>query len=164
MKILAWNCQGLAKPEAIRAFRLLLSSSKPDIFFLFKIKTPSFSEISKVLFSFSLINDVFAPPIGFAGGLCLAWGNNISINVILQNNFLINALFSSHNLDTSWLLLGIYCPCNPIGRTQFWDLMSTVASSYDGPWLALGYFNSIISQSEKTGGNPCYFFKSQFSW
>lgn len=154
MKILSWNCQGLAKPKVIRALRLLLSLSKPDVLFLCELKTHSSSDISKALSSCFLTNSVFVPPVGIAGGLCLAWNNTISITITLQNNFLINALITSDNYHHDWLLSGIHCPCIPLGKTQFWDLMGNIASDFDGPWLAIGDFNSIISQSEKIGGNP----------
>lgn len=155
MKILSWNCQGLAKPKAIRALRLLLSSSKPDILFLCEIKTPSFTSISNALSVFSLTNFVSVPPIGFAGGLCLAWNSNISLTVTLQKNFTINALISpDHSTTDVWQLSTIYCPSNPVGKPHFWELLSTIASAFDGPWLMIGDFNSIISQTEKIGGIP----------
>ena len=36
MKILAWNCQGLASARAVRALLEIQKREKPDVFFLFE--------------------------------------------------------------------------------------------------------------------------------
>lgn len=100
MILLAWNCQGLAKPKAIRALRSLLSNSRPDVLFLLKIKTSDPSTLLFVLTYFSLSQSVIIPPIGIAGGICLAWKNFINASVTAQNSFLINIHISAHLCPT----------------------------------------------------------------
>jgi hypothetical protein len=36
----------------------------------------------------------------------------------------------------------------------FWDSQLNVGMGYRGPWLCIGNFNMILSQSEKYGGRP----------
>ncbi|KAL7099646.1 hypothetical protein ACP275_09G098200 [Erythranthe tilingii] len=149
MKIIAWNCQGLAQPKAVRALKQLLSSSSPDLLFLSEVKTSSTHSISKALSSCSLVNQVFVPPVGLAGGLCLAWTSNLSVNITLQNNFLINAFVSCDPSLPFWQFTGIYCPCSSLGKQTFWNLLHSIHDVTDGPWLLMGDFNSVLSQSEK---------------
>lgn len=125
MKAISWNCQGLAKPKAVRALKLLLKSSKPDIIFISEVKIPLSTSISKALSSHSLSNISFVPPAGKAGGLILAWSHNINLNITLLNSSFIHA--SIHDLDSPpWFFTGIYCPCNHIGRTNFWNSINTL--------------------------------------
>lgn len=90
MKILSCNCQGLAKPKAVRALRSLLSSSKPDILFLCEVKTHFSSLISKALISHSLSSHSFVPHVGAAYGLIHAWKNNINLSISFVNSAFIH--------------------------------------------------------------------------
>lgn len=153
MKIISWNCQGLAQPKAIRALKLLLKEKKHDLIFICEIKTSFTSDIFKVFNSFSLPNNFFVPPSGLAGGLSLAWTNKAIVLVTLQNNMLINAIVPSLSGSPQWQFTGIYCPCHASGKTDFWSLISATDNNFDGPCLIMGDFNSITSQAEKNGGN-----------
>ncbi|KAL0285511.1 UNVERIFIED_CONTAM: hypothetical protein Sangu_2776700 [Sesamum angustifolium] len=92
MKIISWNCRGLARSKAIRALRAMLIEQKPDIVFLCEIKTSSLAKISQCFHSAQLISSEFVPPVGKAGGICLAWFVSVSVQVILKHNWFINAL------------------------------------------------------------------------
>lgn len=154
MKIIAWNCQGLAKPKAIRALRSLLKETKPDAIFLSEVKIPFSISISKALDAHSLSNVSSVPPIGLAGGLILAWSNTISLDVIVQNNLFIHSSITSDPNKPPWSLTCVYCPCYPNGKAHFWDSIHQLASNLTEPWILIGDFNSVTSQSEKIGGLP----------
>lgn len=156
MKIISWNCQGLAQSKAIRALKHLLKDAKPDLIFLCEIKTAFSSSLSKALLSHCLASNHFVPPTGTAGGLLLAWNNNIRVKILSSSQSQIHAEVS-HDLNSSpaWLFSGVYCPCYPIGKTQFWIDINSFADNLittTTPWLLMGDFNSIISQAEKSGG------------
>ncbi|KAL3833012.1 hypothetical protein ACJIZ3_007748 [Penstemon smallii] len=85
MRALAWNCQGLGKPKAGRTLRALLRECKPDILFLSEIKTSKFEMITSLLTTNSLPNHVFVPPLGKAGGLCLAWRNPLNVQITMPS-------------------------------------------------------------------------------
>lgn len=154
MKILSWNCQGLSKPKAVRALRLLLKDNKPDVIFICEVKILLSSSISKVLSDFSLKNHSFVPPIGFAGGLLLAWTDNISLSISLLSPSFIHALINHDPNSPDWYFTGIHCPCNPSKKARFWNCINDLHVSSPSPWLIMGDFNSIISQTEKVGGLP----------
>ncbi|KAL0378395.1 UNVERIFIED_CONTAM: LINE-1 retrotransposable element O protein [Sesamum radiatum] len=72
MKILAWNCRGLARPTARRMLRDLLQSHKPDIIFLCEVKTSHTDKISSILLSSNLIFSNFVLAVNKAGVHCPA--------------------------------------------------------------------------------------------
>lgn len=154
MKILSWNCQGLAKPKAVKAIRSFLKDSKPDVIFLCEVKTLFSTSISKALSAHALPNHCFVPPIGTAGGLILAWSSSINLLIELSNSFFIHAFVSHDSNSPSWYLTGIYCPCYPTGRNLFWDAINNLSLTFSEPWILIGDFNSITCQAEKKGGNP----------
>jgi exonuclease III len=39
MKLLAWNCRGLAQPSTVRSLQAFLMNESPDIVFLTKTKS-----------------------------------------------------------------------------------------------------------------------------
>ncbi|XP_012843184.1 PREDICTED: uncharacterized protein LOC105963337 [Erythranthe guttata] len=152
--IIAWNCQGLAKPKAVRALRLLLRNNKPEIVFLSEIKTPHIAAITKALSCFSLPHFFSVPPIGLAGGLILAWSNSINLHITSHNQTFINALVFNNVDSQTWQFIGIYCPCYPTGKSSFWTSLKTISNTFDRPWLLMGDFNVVTSQNERKGGNP----------
>lgn len=146
--IISWNCQGLTKPKAIRAFRLLLKNTKPDVLFLCEVKTLLSPTISKALNSHSLHNISFVPHIGTAGSLLLAWTNNISLNVSVTNNNFIHSSITIDPNSSPWHFT-CYCPCYYASKALFWNNISGLNPTFSGPWMLIGDFNCITSQSEK---------------
>ncbi|KAL3825541.1 hypothetical protein ACJIZ3_021570 [Penstemon smallii] len=110
MRTLAWNCQGLGKPKAGRALRELLKNSKPDILFLSEIKTSSTSPIINILNFAHLSNHIFVPPIGIAGGLCLAWTSDTNVQVLSMDATYIDAMVTTDQNSTPWHLTGADLP------------------------------------------------------
>ncbi|KAL3844844.1 hypothetical protein ACJIZ3_002247 [Penstemon smallii] len=109
MRTLAWNCQGLGKPKAGRTLKALLQAARPDLVFLSEIKTQKINQISTLLTSAHLPNHQFVPPLNFAGGLCLAWSNNITITIISCDRTHISALVSTDPHQPTWTFTGVYC-------------------------------------------------------
>ncbi|KAL7090069.1 hypothetical protein ACP275_12G017100 [Erythranthe tilingii] len=108
MKIIYWNWQGLAKPKAVRALRQLLKESSPDILFLCELKTSLSPSISNALLSSSLTNSFVVPPIGFSGGLLLAWNNAFTLTITSHSTFFINTLVHTDPSSPSWQFTSIY--------------------------------------------------------
>ncbi|KAK4405008.1 hypothetical protein Sango_0869400 [Sesamum angolense] len=61
MRIIAWNCRGLARPAAKRMLQELLSSHKPDIVFMCEVKTAHTDKLSSLLRISNMPNFTFAP-------------------------------------------------------------------------------------------------------
>ncbi|KAL0434725.1 UNVERIFIED_CONTAM: hypothetical protein Sradi_0180400 [Sesamum radiatum] len=153
MKIIAWNCRGLARPAARRMLRDL-HTHKPDIIFLCEIKTAHTDKISSILLNANLSCSDFVSAFNKAGGLCLAWNPSITVNVVLKSPWLINALIFLNADPWPWQFTGVHCPAVTSLKPLFWQSISDICSSFDEPWLIMGDFNAVLSQDEKRGGKP----------
>ena len=52
------------------------------------------------------------------------------------------------------MLTCIYGPPIRKNKFAFWDSLLNEGNDYYGPWMCIGDFNMILSQSEKYGGTP----------
>jgi hypothetical protein len=48
-----------------------------------------------------------------------------------------------------WILSCVYGPPAISDKQAFWDWFTFVGTNFDAPWLCIGDFNSVLSQSEK---------------
>jgi hypothetical protein len=78
----------------------------------------------------------------------------VDIKCISTSVNIINVWCYSDPPNTSWLLSCIYGPPEKQFKSVFWDSLLDVGLGYHGPWLCIGDFNMIMSQSEKFGGKP----------
>lgn len=149
MKIISSNCQGLAKPKAVRALGHLLSQSKPDILFICEVKTLFSTLISNALSSHSLANHGFLLPSGTTGRLIIAWTNSINLNIIPLNYSFIHTSISHDPNVSDWLCTFVYTPSKPTLKAAFWNSINNLNVNSETPCLLMGDFHSITSQAEK---------------
>ena len=90
---------------------------------------------------------------GKAGGLCFLWRSGLKADILTHNSNLIGMLVNSNIQDKPWLLVGFYGSPYVSMKRKVWKQLRNLVSNFDGPWLCLGDFNSILSQKEKLGGN-----------
>ncbi|GLT69444.1 hypothetical protein SLA2020_415930 [Shorea laevis] len=151
MKVLAWNCRGLARAPTIRSLRAMIRSRNPDILFLSETKVISSRfQNSLALLGFTVWLEV--PPIGFKGGIFLSWKTGVDLEPIRLDSSGISCLVYSEPSNNPWLLSCIYAPHTAQRRAVFWSHLTALGNSFGGAWLLLGDFNSILSSSEKSGG------------
>ncbi|KAL3634942.1 hypothetical protein CASFOL_021996 [Castilleja foliolosa] len=133
--------------------RFILKESRADVVFLCEVKTSFSWQIENALNTFSLKNHSFVPPIGSAGGVILAWKDDIilSANVLQQSHIHCTITHPSKKI---WKFTAAYVPCNHMKKALFWDSMSNLNNQDDLPWLIMGDMNAIVSQEEKIGGLP----------
>ncbi|KAL3625104.1 hypothetical protein CASFOL_031772 [Castilleja foliolosa] len=150
MKMLVWNCQGLAQPKAVRALRFLIRETKADVVFISEVKSPLSPLISNSLKALNFTKSAFSPPIEKSGGLILAWKDNINLTILsTHSNFFHTSILDSNN---SWLFTPVYVPCNHIKKNLFWKDIGSLNKNPTLPWLLAGDLNDILDQKEKKGG------------
>jgi hypothetical protein len=153
MRVLSWNCRGLARAPTIRTLRALNRLHRPEIIFLSETKVHA----QRIRFVLNQIGFPFwlqIPPIGSKGGLCIAWKYGVDIEPIQHDSNHISCLVYSDPPHSPWLLTCVYAPHTYQMRSDFWEFLSNIGNSFGGPWLLLGDFNSILSPAEKFGGRP----------
>ena len=153
MKLLAWNSRGLSCASAIRSLRGKLRKHSPDIFFLSETKTQTTHAIL-IMNSLGFFFMPHAPPTGTKGGLLLGWHHGVDLECFSITVNIINAWCYSDPPNKPWLFTCIYGPLERKNKSCFWGSLSNERKDYYGPWLCIGDFSMILSQSEKYGSRP----------
>jgi hypothetical protein len=94
------------------------------------------------------------PPSSSKGGLLLAWRHGVDIKCFSVSVNKINAWCFSDPPNSPWFLSYIYGPPEKQYKSMFWESLLDEGLGYSGPWMCLGDFNVIMSQTEKFGGRP----------
>jgi hypothetical protein len=153
MKILAWNYRGLSRAFATFSLRGKIRSHSPDVLFLSKTKLQPLHS-SVILNSLGFYLMLHAPPSGTKGGLLLAWRHGVDLVCCSSSTNILSTWCYSDPPDSPWLLSCIYGPPVHKNKTMLWDSLLDVGKDFHGPWLCIGDFNMILSQSDKQGGKP----------
>lgn len=156
MIFLLWNYRGLGRPATIRSLREYSLSNRPDVIFLSETKLSDEKRVTTVASILGFTKFHFLPSTGKSGGLLLLWKDNIDINVVVANEFLLNCIFLNDDRVTGepWQFTFVYGPPVPSLKPLFWDELLKVGETFMGPWIVAGDFNAILHQSDKLGGRP----------
>ncbi|XP_059454884.1 uncharacterized protein LOC132185076 [Corylus avellana] len=128
MKVLAWNCRGLARGPTIRALRALIRTHHPDLIFLFETKIPSF-HFRTSLFGLGFSKWLEVPPVGSQGGLFLSWKDDVDVEPVRLDKNCISCIVYSDPLHRPWLFSGVYVPHTSQRRSEFWPLLARLEKS-----------------------------------
>jgi exonuclease III len=151
MKILAWNCRGLACAPTIRSLRALIRQHRPDVLFLSETKVLS-SRFWTSLSHLGFVSWLEVPPVGLSGGLFVTWKYGFTLNLVRLDQHHISCMVVSDPPLCSWLISCVYAPHTAQNRSALWSNLSELGNSFNGPWLLLGDFNAILSAADKCGG------------
>jgi len=151
MKILSWNCRGLANTSTVRSLRSIIRLNHPDIIFLSETKTdPAVASNIMNQLGFPLI--LPAPPSQSQGGLLLACNSDVNLSSCFVNNDIICVWCYSTMPTVKWLISFVYGPPYNKSASDFWDKLADCNHDMGMPWLCIGDFNAISSPSDKYGG------------
>jgi exonuclease III len=151
MKVMAWNCRGLACAPTVRTLRALIRLHRPDVLFLSETKVIS-NRFWNVLFHLGFSTWLEVPPDGLSGGLFVTWKQGLVLQPIRIDQNQISCLVTSHPAPCSWMISCVYAPHTSTSRSIFWSELAQLGNSFGGAWLLLGDFNAILSSVEKCGG------------
>uniref|UniRef100_A0A803PSL9 DUF4283 domain-containing protein n=1 Tax=Cannabis sativa TaxID=3483 RepID=A0A803PSL9_CANSA len=90
---------------------------------------------------------------GRSGGLVLFWKNEEEVNV---DSFFTNHIDSLIQFEGygKFRFTGLYGEPNRSLRRNTWQLLWTLYARSKEAWCIMGYFNNVLHNSEKIGGNP----------
>lgn len=148
MKIMSRNCQGLGNPRKMAALNLLIREERPDILFFMETKLLN-AHFYGVLRKLGFHNCFGVNLMGKSGGLGFLWVDDLNVTLNNYSRMHVAFLVDNDNGSDDWKLSGIYgCPM-ACRRTKTWKLLRDLHGISSLPWLCIGDFDEILSNSEK---------------
>ncbi|GLU11862.1 hypothetical protein SLE2022_285820 [Rubroshorea leprosula] len=165
VKIISWNCRGVAKHNFHSSAMDLKRTHNPAIMLVVETKLSGEDARSQAA-SLGFAKSFVVNSNGLAGGLWLLWDDAaVVVDIVSYSDQAIHAIIKVCNnpsFPTDWFLSGIYGDwflSGIYGRPQIatrallWNELSTIAENISMPWMMIGDFNDVLDQSEKFGGN-----------
>ena len=138
IKVLFWNCRGIANSPTLRALHHLASSKSPDVIFLSEPMTSSLPLFlqSSLGYDGFLSNNLSNNSLPTASIWCL-FKLNSSLDITLSDASpkFLSISFRNPSNDSRCLLT--------IQRKDLWDYLLAQATT-NLPWCAIGDFNSSL--------------------
>lgn len=91
--------------------------------------------------------------MGKSGGLAVFWNEGISIEILEADQTHIDTLVRGGVSTDWWHFTGFYWAPETLRRDESWALLRMIRGRSNLPWLIIGDFNKIVSESEKEGGS-----------
>nr|XP_023915417.1 uncharacterized protein LOC112026980 [Quercus suber] len=87
---------------------------------------------------------------GRAGGLYLICKNNMQVEVVEFNKYMIAVKIL--DLGGDWYLVGFYGSPYAAKKRKAWDNLCALLETFQEPWICLEDFNIVLDSEEKDGG------------
>jgi exonuclease III len=139
MRILAWNCRGLARSSTVRALKGIIRDSDPDCLFLSETKIKE-HRVKRILNSLGFSNIICVDPIGQAGGISLNWKQRVIADLVCASVNMISVIIFFEPPHKQWMLTGIYSPPYNSQKLAFWDSLEKVLSTF---FRAMDWFRGL---------------------
>ncbi|KAL5710709.1 hypothetical protein ACHQM5_021240 [Ranunculus cassubicifolius] len=150
--MMCWNCRGMGSPSAIQQLKGLAREINPDIICLVETLVKE-EKIKKLQKSLGFCNGIIVNPIGRSGGIAVLYKDGITMEPLHASNHIISGKFSNYLTNTTWIMSLVYGHPVTSKRKELWDFIENFGANLSDPWVLWGDFNSILSYSEKQGGN-----------
>ncbi|XP_031090853.1 uncharacterized protein LOC115995843 [Ipomoea triloba] len=130
----------------------LVSKKKPDFLFLMETKDArTHAECLRVKLGFESL--FYVDSVGLNGGLALFWRRNCTARLLCYSKNHIDVEVSVAGFEC-WRMMCFYGYPERNRRSDSWELLRSLLTSSDLPWVVIGDFNDLLFQHEKRGGNP----------
>ena len=154
MSTLSWNCRGLGNHRTVQALRSTVEKEVPILVFLMETKIPRKQQhkMKEIQNSIGFTQGLIVPSEGRSGGLALLWKPETFVNIRGYSKWFIDAEVVCGNVQGSWRFTGFYGQPDTSKREETWQILEAFGHSNVLPWLCIGDYNEILSNSEKLGG------------
>ena len=133
----------------VRALRTQKRGHKLDIIFLCETKANE-ERMEYVKRRVGFNENVIIKAKGRARGLCLMWKNNVQIEVVEFNKYMI--VVKILDLGEDWYLVGFYGPPYAAKKRKAWENLCALLETFQEPWICFKEFNIFLDSEEKDGG------------
>ncbi|XP_026459211.1 uncharacterized protein LOC113359854 [Papaver somniferum] len=152
MRLLSWNVQGYGNKDTRNHLRNLIHTNDPDVIFLCETKT-GHKKMSSFIKPLKYPNFFIVDSIGLSGVLYLLWKDGLSLEIVSSQFNVINCIFQFDG-RTKVAFSYMYGALPNGNREAQWDFIWQYRQTIAYPWILLSDMNFILSNIEKSGGNP----------
>jgi hypothetical protein len=130
----------------------MVKEKRPMMVFLMKTKLSNNNRFDSIKNRIGYDGLFVVDSVGRSGGLALFWKNEF--NVIIQNYSRrhINAVIKIPDSGLEWKFTGFYKHLETVKRKEAWSLLRHLRTFSPMPWLCVGDFNEVLTDSEKFRG------------
>ncbi|XP_074266286.1 uncharacterized protein LOC141588759 [Silene latifolia] len=135
--------------DMVGGLRNLIRREAPTFVFLSETKLSSV-EMRKISSSFDEFYSMEVDSVGRSGGLAFMWRKDLKVVFRAASVHFMD--FDIEMDSLKWRLTGFYGWPSVQDRHLSWQLLRTLASESQDPWLCVGDFNEILFADEMKGG------------
>ncbi len=139
----------LGNPRTVQSLCRMVKDKRPSLVFLMETKVTS-KKVRCLPLKLGMENMFVVDCRGKSGGLILLWKSSALVEIQNFSCGHINAVVKEPNGGIAWKLSCFYGHPEVQMRPQSWSLLRHLASLAPHPWLCIGDFNEIVSNSEKS--------------
>lgn len=152
MSIIDWNCSGLGSTSVVRILANEVRARDPLLVFLAETKA-SVSRIKGIKSKLDFTQGIVVPSDGRSDRLALLWKEGANVSFKSCSNSHIDVVVREDSSSRPWRATGFYSQLETEKRFISWQLLETLSSQCDMPWIVLGDFNEIMHPFEKSSGS-----------
>ena len=149
MNIICWNCGGACKAATIRELRDLAKQFAPTMLCIVETQI-SKARVESLAGTLGFNNSYAVGSSGRSGGIGLFWNDGIKLDVFGYSEYHVDETVSSSNQGTRRLTC-VYGEAQVGERYRTWDLLKSLVSVNDLPWLCIGDFYEVLPPHEHVG-------------
>ena len=154
MNIICWNCRGALNPRFKLTLNNLISKHNLPMVIITKTRVGG-NRAKEITNTMPFDGAIHTDTIGYARGLWLLWkSEEVEVTQLAKTEHKIHVVIKVLSSDLSWILTCIYASLRFVERKLLWGNLSNVALLHNLPWVMLGDFDELLSNVDKSGGNP----------
>ncbi|XP_058763491.1 uncharacterized protein LOC131636928 [Vicia villosa] len=152
--ICTWNVRGINKEARHRKVKSYLNKFNVPVVGLLetRVKQHNADRIRRKFGNKWMVADNYAHHEN--GRIWLMWNfQEIELRIVQLGEQYIHAEVSDLNHNTLYCLTVVYA-CNQLEKRKvLWNVMESLGTNNNHPWIAMGDFNNVITTKDRFGGN-----------
>uniref|UniRef100_A0A803PQY8 Reverse transcriptase domain-containing protein n=1 Tax=Cannabis sativa TaxID=3483 RepID=A0A803PQY8_CANSA len=150
MRVLSWNCRGLARPPAMQALVAWVRRYKVDCVFLMETKLGA-DQMETTCRAPNFDFGEFIPSCGRSGGFGLLWNIQAGITSVAKLHSGFECKVWDPDEALFWSLFAIYGTPYDDEKLVFWENLSSRINQILDPWALVGDLNVIAAKEVDSG-------------